>query len=210
VVATGVAANTGRTAARACSFTGTTLVLMADDTRKPIADVKVGDRVLATDPETGEQVAKTVEHVWVHEDTVIDLIVDGEVITTTEDHPFWSVTDQRFERADELANGENVLGADGTVVTVSGLKLGTGREARAYNLTVERHPHLPRRPERGPRSQHLPQRPRQPFSGVPTLRRMRSHLQRNHGLDPNVASNRLHVIKRDAGLDADWPDRRCV
>ncbi len=131
-----VAANTGRTAARACSFAGATTVLMADGSRKAIEDVKVGDKVIATDPETGEQVAKRVEHVFVHEDTVIDLVVDGEVITTTEDHPFWSVTDQRFERADELSPGEEVLGADGRVSTVSGLHLDTARDAMAYNLSV--------------------------------------------------------------------------
>lgn len=125
------------TAARACSFAGATTVLMADGTRKAIEDVKVGDKVIATDPETGEQVAKTVEHVFVHDDTVIDLIVDGQVITTTEDHPFWSVTDQRFERADELSRGEKVLSADGRVITVSGLELGTTREALAYNLSIE-------------------------------------------------------------------------
>lgn len=129
-----VAANT---AARACSFAGATTVLMADGSRKPIEDVEVGDRVIATDPESREQVAKRVEHVFVHDDTVIDLLVDGEVITTTEDHPFWSVTDQRFERADELEVGEKVLGADGSVITVSGLELGTAREALAYNLSVE-------------------------------------------------------------------------
>jgi hypothetical protein len=134
VVATGVAA---KTAAKACSFAGATTVLMADGTRRPIEDVKVGDEVIATDPETGEQVAKTVEHVFVHDDIVVDLVVDGEVITTTADHPFWSVTDQRFERADELSRGEKVLGADGTVITVSGLELGTAREALAYNLSVK-------------------------------------------------------------------------
>lgn len=129
-----VAANT---AAKVCSFAGATTVLMADGTRKPIEAVKVGDRVIATDPETGEQGAKRVEHVFVHEDTVIDLVVDGEVITTTEDHPFWSNTDQRFERADQLAEGEQVLGADGRVIIVSGLRLGTARETLAYNLSVE-------------------------------------------------------------------------
>lgn len=130
----GVAAKTG---AKTCSFAGATVVLMADGSRKPIDEVVVGDRVIATDPETGEQVAKKVEHVFVHNDTLIDLVVDGEVVITTEDHPFWSVTDQRFERADELSHGEKVLGADGTVITVSGLELGTAREALAYNLTVE-------------------------------------------------------------------------
>ena len=121
-VATGVAANT---AAKACSFAGSTLVLMADGTKRAIANVKVGDKVVATDPETGEQEAKTVEHVWVHDDTVTDLVIDGDVITTAEDHPFWSVTDQRFERADELEDGEKVLGADGDAIAVSGLKIGT-------------------------------------------------------------------------------------
>jgi len=124
-------------AAKACSFTGSTVVLMADGTHKRIEDIQVGDEVIATDPETGEQVAKTVEHVWVHDDTVVDLIVDSEVLTTTEDHPFWSVTDQRFERADELTGGEQVLGADGRVISVSGLRVGTAREALAYNLSVE-------------------------------------------------------------------------
>ncbi len=59
------------------------------------------------------------------------------MITTTEDHPFWSVTDQRFERADELTDGEQVLDASGHVIAVSGLELGTAREALAYNLSVD-------------------------------------------------------------------------
>ncbi|EHR52036.1 Protein of unknown function (DUF1557) [Saccharomonospora marina XMU15] len=123
--------------AKRCSFTGETTVLMADGSRKPIEDVKVGDWVIATDPETGEQVAKRVTHVFVHNDTVIDLVVAGDVITTTEDHPFWSATDQRFERADQLSPGEQVLGAEGQVITVSGLRLGTARDGLAYNLSIE-------------------------------------------------------------------------
>lgn len=128
----------GRTAAHTCmrSFAGTTPVLMADGTRKPIKDVKPGDKVVATDPETGERVVRKVTKVWVHDDTVIDLVVDGEVITTTEDHPFWSVTDQRFARADELAAGEIVLGDGSRALTVSGLRPGTQRTALAYNLSI--------------------------------------------------------------------------
>ncbi|HXH77560.1 DUF6531 domain-containing protein [Nocardioides sp.] len=126
-----------RSGARSCSFGGSTVVLMANGTRKPIEDVEVGDWVIATDPETGVQKPKRVTHIWVHNDTVTDLVVGGEVITTTEDHPFWSVTDQKFERADQLSAGEEILSADGAVITVSGLQLGTEREAVAYNLTVE-------------------------------------------------------------------------
>lgn len=126
-----------QTAARACSFGGETVVLMADGSTKPIEDVEVGDEVIATDPETGEQVAKKVTHVFVHKDDVVQLEVDGEVLTTTEDHPFWSVTDQKFERADELSPGEKVLGADGRELTVSGLTLSSPRRTLAYNLSVQ-------------------------------------------------------------------------
>lgn len=132
---TGVRA--ANTLAKACSFTGSTVVLMADGTHKPIDQVRVGDKVLATDPETGEQAAKEVTHVFAHGDTVSDLVIDGKVLSTTEDHPFWSVTDQRFERADELAAGEQVLSADGRVLTVGGFVLSASRVAIAYNLSVE-------------------------------------------------------------------------
>ncbi|GAA1138006.1 RHS repeat-associated core domain-containing protein [Kribbella jejuensis] len=139
-VASGAGAEAGEavanTAARACSFSGTTTVLMADGSQKQIQDVRIGDEVVATDPETGEQLAEPVEHVFVHGDVVTDLVVEGDVVTTTEDHPFWSVTDQAFERADQLGSGEQVLGADGRVLTVSGLKKGTERQALAYNLSV--------------------------------------------------------------------------
>ncbi|MFV0460780.1 MAG: polymorphic toxin-type HINT domain-containing protein [Actinomycetales bacterium] len=111
---------------------------MADGSKKPIDQVQVGDEVLATDPETGEQAAKKVQQVFVHDDALTDLqLVDGTVLTTTEDHPYWSVDDRRFERADELAASERVLGTDGRTVEVSGLQLATTHEGRAYNLSVE-------------------------------------------------------------------------
>jgi hypothetical protein len=46
------AAGVGRDAAESClnSFTGDTPITMADRWKKPIKDVKVGEKVLATDP----------------------------------------------------------------------------------------------------------------------------------------------------------------
>jgi hypothetical protein len=75
--------------------------------------------------------------VYVHEDVVFDLVIGGEVISTTEDHPFWSVTDQRFERADQLEPGELVLSPAGAAVQVSGVLSESSRAAVAYNLAVE-------------------------------------------------------------------------
>ena len=194
-----VAAKTGSCA---CSFVGATTVLVAHGTRRAIEEVRVGDKVIATDPETGEQEDKVVEHVVVQGDTDMDLVVDGEVITTTEDHPFWSVTEQRFERADQLAVGEEVLGADGRVITVSGLKVGTEHRAQAYDLEIE-----------GIHTYHVgdseilvhnvcPSIPGNPFRGPDAPKDAFAHLKKNHGLDPAVANNRLHVIKRDAGVGA--------
>lgn len=124
-------------AAKACSFTGETGVLMADGTRKPISKIKVGDKVRATDPETGETSAKTVTAVWVHEDSVIALDIDGKRVTTTEDHPFWNDTDQQWQRADQFDPGDRVRAADGRTVPVNGLRLVTRHHATAYNLTVD-------------------------------------------------------------------------
>ncbi|WP_007026266.1 hypothetical protein [Saccharomonospora iraqiensis] len=42
------------------SFVPGTRVLMADGSTKPIADVEVGEKVWATDPETGEEGPRTV------------------------------------------------------------------------------------------------------------------------------------------------------
>jgi hypothetical protein len=47
-------------AAKACSFTPDTLVLLSDGTTRPIKDIELGDEVLATDPKTGTTEAKPV------------------------------------------------------------------------------------------------------------------------------------------------------
>lgn len=123
--------------AKTCSFSGATPVLMADGTKTPIQDIKPGDKVIATDPESGERLAKSVEQVFVHQDDLLNIRVDGELITTTEDHPFWSVKDQRFKPAGELATGDSVLSAAGQVLPVSRLGVVGRHVALAYNLSVE-------------------------------------------------------------------------
>ncbi|GAA3671064.1 hypothetical protein GCM10022237_33510 [Nocardioides ginsengisoli] len=133
------AADAGRSLARSClrSFAGETLVLMADGTKKPIREIEVGDKVVATDPEGGDRVTRNVTHVWVHRDELHDLVLEDSVIRTTEDHPFWSVTDHRFERAEDLGQEKVVLGDGGRLFQVSGFRSGTGRIAPAYNLSIE-------------------------------------------------------------------------
>ncbi|MFI7492963.1 RHS repeat-associated core domain-containing protein [Micromonospora echinaurantiaca] len=122
-------------AVAACSFSGETKVLMADGSTKALKDIKVGDIVEAFDPETGEQGGRVVSQVWVHEDQLQRLLVNGDILTTTEDHPFWNATDRAWQRADELARGDLLLTPAGVGVPAGGLQ-SIAFQADAYNLTV--------------------------------------------------------------------------
>ncbi|NJP35694.1 hypothetical protein HCJ94_27960 [Micromonospora sp. HSS6-12] len=119
------------------SFSGDTEVLMADGTTKPIKDIRVGDLVLATDPQTGEEGPREVTHLWVHKDQLIDLRVDGGDLTTTEDHPFWNETDQQWQDSQALDPGDLLYTALGRTVAVTGLDWNSIQYGLAYNLTVD-------------------------------------------------------------------------
>jgi len=121
----------------ACSFSGETNVLMADGSMKPIGEIEVGDWVLAEDPETGERGERQITHLWVHEDILVDLEIEGGAVATTEDHPFWNATDVEWQRADALDPGDLLLSADGDRLTIDGIDWLSGRTTTAYNLTVE-------------------------------------------------------------------------
>ncbi|WP_259275652.1 RHS repeat-associated core domain-containing protein [Micromonospora chalcea] len=118
------------------SFSGDTEVLMADGSAKALDEVRVGDEVHATDPETGEQGPRRVEHVWKHLDDLVELEIGDAVLVTTEDHPFWNRTERQWQRADELTPGDLVLAPDGAAGHVGGLRPASVHPALAFNLTV--------------------------------------------------------------------------
>ncbi|MFI7511202.1 FG-GAP-like repeat-containing protein [Micromonospora aurantiaca] len=120
-----------------CSFSGETEVLLADGSTKAIRDIRIGDQVLATNPETGEEGRRTVTHLWVHEDQLFDLKVDGGALSTTEDHPFWNETDKQWQQSQELTAGDELRSIGGTTLIVRGLEWGSKRQALAFNLSVE-------------------------------------------------------------------------
>jgi hypothetical protein len=78
------------------SFRYDTPVLMADGTRKRISEVEIGDRVLTTDPDTGELVVREVTELHVNRDSDMANVTvrneNGRVSTihTTQTHQFWS------------------------------------------------------------------------------------------------------------------------
>jgi Pretoxin HINT domain len=85
---------------------------------------------------TGERSARRVTHVWVHRDLVMDLVIDAEVVTTTADHPFWSITDGEWQRADALEPADELLTAAGARRSVTGVATTFPRVAWAFNLAV--------------------------------------------------------------------------
>jgi len=122
---------------RCRSFSGDTEVLMADGTSKRIDLLQVGDMVLAKDPETGERGPRPVVDVWFHDDLLIDLRIENDRLTTTEDHQMWNATDQAWQESQDIDPGEAVLTADGEHLEVGGLDWLSARTGTAYNLTVD-------------------------------------------------------------------------
>ncbi|MFC0628327.1 polymorphic toxin-type HINT domain-containing protein [Kribbella deserti] len=127
----------GRTAGKACSFAASTAVLMADGSTKPISQIRAGDQVHAEDPETGSSGARIVTATWTHSDDLFDLEINRDVLTTTDDHPFWSEADRRYSRADRLRAGDRLRTTDGRSAVVGRFKADLPRSALAYNLSVD-------------------------------------------------------------------------
>ena len=127
------------------SFLPETEVLLADGTRKKIADVKVGDKVLATDPETGETAAKTVTAEILGnglKDLVrITIDIDGEVgsetasVVATDGHPFWVPQLEQWIDATDLAPRQWLTTSAGTRVQIAAVERWT-QSAMVHNLTV--------------------------------------------------------------------------
>ncbi|MFD0207383.1 Hint domain-containing protein, partial [Saccharothrix carnea] len=100
------------------SFVATTLVLMADGSTKPIAEVEIGDKVKATDPTTGETTARSVVATIVHtdEDDMTRLTVTADDGTTgtvdaTSWHPVWVEAEDRFVNIGDLKPGQQLTSA---------------------------------------------------------------------------------------------------
>ncbi|SDT78946.1 intein C-terminal splicing region/RHS repeat-associated core domain-containing protein [Actinoplanes derwentensis] len=105
------------------SFAPATLVLMADGSAKAIDEVQPGDEVMATDPDSGETVVRTVEATHVnldHELTDLTVSVGDQtvVLHTTQNHPFYSETRKQWVDAADLRSAEEFRTTDGTEVKV--------------------------------------------------------------------------------------------
>ncbi|MGW2061829.1 RHS repeat-associated core domain-containing protein [Streptomyces sp. NPDC001937] len=130
-------------ALRGCnSFTPDTAVRMADGTVKDIKKVKVGDKVLATNPKTGQTEARTVLATIITKNdkdftelTVATSHGDAELIAT-DHHPFWSPSEHAWVDTADLRTGMTLRTDTGTHVTVRATRsFHEMKETR--NLTVD-------------------------------------------------------------------------
>jgi RHS repeat-associated protein len=122
------------------SFTPATKVLLASGVAVPIASLKPGDKVLATNTRTGKTQAEPVTAVLVHHDTNrYDLKVRTAsrtaVIGTTATHLFWDLGTRRWVKAAALGQGEHLETPDGTA-TVLGGYVPRNRAGWMWDLTV--------------------------------------------------------------------------
>lgn len=119
---------------------------MADGTTKPIKDVETGDRVLATDPETGISEAKTVTATITGEGAkrLVEVTIDTDgdsgtataSVTATAGHPFWVPRLNEWITADRLEPGAWLRTNTGTWVQITAVDR-HGEQATVHNLTVE-------------------------------------------------------------------------
>jgi RHS repeat-associated protein len=126
---------------RGCSFTADTKIQLADGSRKPIKDVKIGDTVLSTDPATGKTTPRKVVAVYVNRDQALtDLTVkaaNGAVSTirTSQNHPFWDSDRQVWVGAGDLRPGTELYDDGIGALQVVDARNATG-ERFMYDLTV--------------------------------------------------------------------------
>ncbi|MFD7646012.1 polymorphic toxin-type HINT domain-containing protein, partial [Kitasatospora sp. NPDC059795] len=124
------------------SFPSGTRVLLADGSNKPIDQLTTNDTVIATDPQTGDTQPEPVAATIVTPDDTefTDLAITTPVgkaaITSTQHHPYWDITTNRWADASSLEPGDQVLSDSDTTATVESVRNYQTEPRTAYNLTV--------------------------------------------------------------------------
>ncbi|MFV2117953.1 polymorphic toxin-type HINT domain-containing protein [Streptomyces sp. Act-28] len=124
------------------SFLPGTLVLLDDGSTKPIEEVELGDKLMVTDPETGETTVREVAGTIVTEDDkhFVDLTIEGETgkpeaLVSTTTHPFWVESENRWIEAGDLKPGMKLRTAEGDVAPVQAVHQFDKRQ-RTHDLTL--------------------------------------------------------------------------
>jgi hypothetical protein len=120
---------------------------MGNGSTKAIEDVKEGEYVLASDPETGELQARKVTDTITGDGLkhLITLTVDPDgtkgdakpaTITATDEHPFWLPDFGKWVNAEDLEPGMRLQTSTGAWAQITAIDE-SQRTQRVHNLTVE-------------------------------------------------------------------------
>ncbi|MGW3028548.1 polymorphic toxin-type HINT domain-containing protein [Streptomyces sp. NPDC001221] len=121
------------------SFPADTRVLLADGSHKAIGDIRVGDRLLATDPDTRTSRVEPVTASFAHSTGhLVDITLSGAGrLTTTAGHRVY-VVNAGWTFASDLRVGDLLRAADGSTRAVTGLRDRQGIAPQSvYDLTVD-------------------------------------------------------------------------
>jgi len=134
-----------RKGCRLSSFLPGTRVQLSDGRSKPIEDIRVGDKVIATDPVTGTTAARPVTHLISSAGTkqLVRILIDDDhnrrtppaAITATDSHPFWVPALKAWVPAASLAAGLPIRTRDGRTAAIASVSVST-LIAKVHNLTV--------------------------------------------------------------------------
>jgi RHS repeat-associated protein len=121
-----------------CFVVGTEI--LTTEGLKNIEDIREGDWVIADDPTTpGEIEVRQVLTAYERKATkLVDIYVDGEVISATEEHPIW-VVDKGWVEPKDLKVGDLLETEDGRVVDIDKVEKREG-DFKVYNFRVEGTP----------------------------------------------------------------------
>lgn len=103
-----------------------------------IENIKAGDIVISTDPDTMETAEKRVVETYIREDLkLIHIVVNGEEIVTTETHPFY-VNNRGFVEAGELKVGDELLDVNNNILVIEDYAVVLMEEpTTVFNFQVE-------------------------------------------------------------------------
>jgi hypothetical protein len=110
--------------------------VLTENGEKSIEEVEIGDKVLSRDEKTGEQSYKEVEWLFEKEvDEIYEIHVSGEIIKTTDEHPFWVVEENGWVMAQDLLVGDHFVDVNGNLLEIE--RIVKKKEiSRVYNFKV--------------------------------------------------------------------------
>jgi hypothetical protein len=116
------------------------LVVDLEGNSKPIEEIQEGDWVLARsefDPQ-GPLELKRVEEKFVRTAAVMELVINGQTIKTTAEHPLYVPAQERFVPAGELQVGDLLVSSQGTLIPIESIT-SLNEITTVYNLRVADH-----------------------------------------------------------------------